>query len=316
MSTARVALPLPAVRSAFGPLAWIEAKRFARHPLFLTGFVLALAASGGEYGPVELDHQVVPAFFVGIFGLVVAARLTASTRRCEAVVDAVPVSETTRTAALCASCLVPAAADLVVAVVFQLAMALHDPRPAYTYGVFTTGERYLILLVLPVIACLGAPLLGVAIGRWLRFPGAALLVAVALILWGMLAGYLPSQGMDASSWPARILHMLTPYTAWLESNSGDHGDAWVPTVVRSLTGSPAWFAVWTLALCALAACAALLHGAEARVRQVVLRASCVAGAVAVTSLTLAVVTGYADVHDSTSEGTVVADSRTPLPSHP
>jgi len=316
MSTAGVALPVPATRSALGSLAWIEAKRFARHPLFLTGFVLALAASGGEYGPVELDHQVVPAFFVGIFGLVVAARLTASTRRCEAVVDAAPVSETTRTAALLAACLVPAAAGFVVAVFFQLVMAFHDPRPAYTYGVFTTGERYVILLVLPAIACLGAPLLGVAVGRWLRFPGAALLVVVALTLWGALAGYFPSQQMDASTWPARILHMLTPYTAWVESNSGDQGNVWDPTVVRSLTGAPAWFAVWALALCALAACAALLHGAAERVRRQVVRASWIAGAVAVTSLTLAVVTGYSVVHDSTSEGTVVADSRTPIPSHP
>jgi hypothetical protein len=307
---------MPADRSTLWPLAWIEAKRFARHPLFLTGFVLALAASGGEYGPVELDHGFVPSLFVGIFGLVVAARLTASTRRCEAVVDAAPVSETTRTAALCAACLVPAAAGLVVAVFFQVVMALHDPRPAYAYGVFTIGERYVILLVLRAIACLGAPLLGVAVGRWLRFPGAALLVAVALFLWGMLGGYVPSQNMDASTWPARILHMLTPYTAWVESNSGQDGADWVPTVVRSLTGSPVWFAMWTLALCALAACAALLHGAEGRVRRAVVRASWAAGTVAVTSLTLAVVTGYSVTHDSSSEGTVVSDSTTPLPPHP
>lgn len=316
MSTARVALPLPvARRSVLGPLAWIEAKRFARHPLFLTGFVLALAASGGEYGPVELDHQVVPAFFIGIVGLVVAARLTASTRRCEAVVDAAPVSETTRTAALVAACLVPATAGLVVVVCYRFALSLVDPRPDFAYGVFTGTERLLILMVLPVIACLGASLLGVAVGRWLRFPGAALLVAVALILWSMLASYLPSQGLDADTWPARILHMLTPYTAWVESNA-EGGDRWLPTVVRSLTGSPAWFAVWTLALSALAACAALLHGAEGRVRQVVLRASYVAGAVALTSLTLAVVTGYSVVHDSSSEGSVVADSTTPLPPRP
>ncbi len=315
MSTARVAVPMPAARSSLWPLAWLEAKRFVRHPLFLAGFVLALAASGGEYGPVELDHGFVPAFFVGIIGLVVAARLTASTRRFEAVVDAAPVSETTRTAALCAACLVPAAAGLVVVVFYQLALSLHDPRPAYTYGVFTGGERYLILLALPVIGCLGAPLLGVAVGRWLRFPGAALLVAVALFVWGMLAGYMPSQAMDASTWPARILHMLTPYTAWVDTNSGS-GDGWVPTVVRSLTGSPAWFGVWTLALCALAACAALLHGAEGRVRRTVVRASRIAGTVALTSLTLAVVTGYSVVHDSSSEGTVVADSTTPLPPSP
>jgi hypothetical protein len=256
----------------------------------------------------------VPAFFVGICGLVAAARLTASSRRFDAVVDAAPVSETARTAALCAACLVPAASGLVVVVFFRLVLALHDPRPAYTYGVFTTGERYVILLVLPVIACLGAPLLGVAVGRWLRFPGAALLVAVALFVWGMLAGYQPSQSMDASTWPARILHMLTPYTAWIEANG--NGNVWVPTVVRSLTGSPVWFAVWTLALSALAACAALLHGAEGRTRRAVLRASLVFGAAASVALALAVVTGYSGVHDSTSKGTVVADSRTPLPPVP
>jgi hypothetical protein len=139
---------------------------------------------------------------------------------------------------------------------------------------------------------------------------------VPLILWSMLAGYMPSQGMDASTWPARILHMLTPYTAWVESNSGQDGADWVPTVVRSLTGSPAWFAVWTLALSAMAACAALLHRAEGHVRRAVLRASSVAGAVALASLTLAVVTGYSVAHDSTSKGTVEADSTTPLPPHP
>jgi hypothetical protein len=314
MSTARVELAMPAGRSVLGSLGWIEAKRFARHPLFLTGFVLALSFSGGEYGPVELDHGFIPSFFVGIFGLVVAARLTASTRRFEAVVDAAPVSQTTRTAALCAACLVPAAAGLVVAGFFQVVMAFHDPRPDYVYGVFTTGERYVILILLPVMACLGAPLLGVAVGRWLRFPGAALLVAVALILWGALAGYSPSQQMNASTWPARTLHMLTPYTAWIDNNSDS--SMWVPTVVRSLTGSPAWFAVWTLALCALAACAALLHGAEGRVRRAVVRASWAAGTVAVISLTLAVITGYSVTHDSSSEGTVVSDSRTPLPPLP
>ncbi len=306
MSRAAIAGPIPTNRSALGPLAWIEAKRFARHPLFLAGFALALLTSAGEYGPVELDHQVVPAFFLGIFGLVVAARLTASTRCSESIVDAAPVSEVTRTAALCLACLVPAAAGLLVVVFYQLALARHDPRPDYVYGVFTGSERNLILLVLPVITCLGAPLLGVAVARWLRFPGAALLVAVLLILWSMLSAYLPSQALDASTLPSRILHMLTPYTAWVETNAGS-------TVVRSLTGSPGWFAVWTLALSVLAACAALLHGAHGHARRAVLRTASVVGVVALIALTMAVVTGYSVVHDSSSKGTVIVDSRTPLP---
>ena len=196
----------------------------------------------------------------------------------------------------------PAAAGLVVAVFFQVVMAFHDPRPDYVYGVFTTGERYVILLVLPATACLGGPLLGVAVGRWLRFPGAALLVAVALFLWSMLAGYMPSQQMDASTWPARILHMLTPYTAWIDNNSDS--SVWVPTVgavgsrgrrrgSRSgRSGAP------RRRLRAARCCTAPRGMCE----EAVLRASSVAGAVAVTSLALAVVTGYSVVHDSSERG--------------
>lgn len=314
MSRTAIARPIPTDRLTLGPLAWIEAERFARHPLFLAGVALALLTSAGEYGPVELDHQVVPAFFLGMFGLVVAARLTASTRRSEPIVDAAPVSEVTRTAALCLACLVPAAAGLVVVAFYQLALGLHGPRPDYVYGVFTSSERNLILFALPVIACLGASLLGVAVGRWLRFPGAALLVVVLLILWSMLSAYLPSQALDASTWPARVLHMLAPYTAWVETNADS--TSWVPTVVRSLTGSPAWFAVWTLALSVLAACAALLHGAHGHARRAVLRTASVVGIVALAALTMAVVTGYSVVHDSSSKGTVIVDSTTPLPPLP
>ena len=61
------------------PLALIEAKRFARHPLFLIGAVMCAIFSYGHHGPEELDYHVIPSFFIGVLGMVVAARLTAST---------------------------------------------------------------------------------------------------------------------------------------------------------------------------------------------------------------------------------------------
>lgn len=289
-------------RSALARLARIEAVRYARHPLFLIGFALALASSAGRYGPVELDHQVVPAFFLGVLGLVVAARLTAATEAARPVVEAAPVPETTRTAALCLACVVPAAAGLVV-VLFHRAFVMADPLPAYVYAGYGSADRILITIVIPVIACAGGPLLGVAVGRWLRFRGATLLAVLVLLEWSRLGAYLPAQQLDAGSVTARTTHMLTPYTAFLETNTESNA---LPTVVTSYTGSPFWFMVWTLALCGLATTAALWHGARRSARASVRRnvgaafAGCLAvGAVAVV---LAVTTGSAHLTYWTPDG--------------
>ena len=61
-----------------------------------------------------------------------------------------------------------------------------------------------------------------------------------------------------------MLHMVTPYTAF---GSGDGDGEHVTKVMTSYTGSPGWYAVWTLALCGLAACAALWRGAAGEVRR-------------------------------------------------
>ena len=50
------------------PLALIEAKRFARHPLFLIGTVMCAIFSYGHHGPEELDYHVIPSFFIGVLG--------------------------------------------------------------------------------------------------------------------------------------------------------------------------------------------------------------------------------------------------------
>ena len=197
-----IALPLPAARtrSTLSTLAWIESKRFARHPIFLIGLALAtflvIEVGGGadsqsvEIGPTVLDFQVITAFFIGVFGFVVAARLTWSTIRSREVIEGAPASETLRTAALCLACLVPLTAGVAL-VALHAALLTADPPTAMFYGTYGRFDRVLIMGVIPAIASLGGPLLGVAFGRWLRFPGAVLLGVVVLLVWCNLAATRP-----------------------------------------------------------------------------------------------------------------------------
>ena len=83
------AAPSTSLRS----LAWLEAKRYAKHPLFLVGLVLAIITSLVKSGPDELDYHVIPSFFIGVLGIIVAGRLASATRRSEPVIGATPVSE-------------------------------------------------------------------------------------------------------------------------------------------------------------------------------------------------------------------------------
>lgn len=282
--------------SVLARLTRIEAVRYARHPLFLVGFVLALASSG-TYGPVELDHQVVPAFFLGVLGIVVGNRLVSGSERSAAVIDAAPVEETLRTAALCLACLVPGAAGVVV-VLFHRVFVQADPPRAYEYAGYDTFDRTLITLVIPVVACVGGPLLGVVVGRWLRFRGAAVLTVVLVWLWASTCAYI-SQNIDGNGLPSRALHLLTPYTAFLETSAESNAP---PSLVTAFTGSPFWFLVWTVALCGLAATAALLHGAEGPVRRMLLLWFTGSAVIAVVALVLGVSTGAQQLVQYTPDG--------------
>jgi hypothetical protein len=211
------------------------------------------------------------------------------------------VSSTTRTAALCLACLVPAAAGAAVVVLHQLFL-LADPVPQWQRGHFSDVEWFVITVLLPVVMSLGGPLLGVAFGRWLRFPGATLLGAVALVFWADVAGYVPAQGrLDPSSLLARALHIATPYTAWgTPDGDGTHATA----TIRTYTGSPVWFAAWALGLCTLAVVIALLKDADRSTRRLLARASAVVGVVLVVSYVLAVAGGQHRLYDSSAHGIV------------
>jgi hypothetical protein len=267
------AVTLPAAhaaapRAALGQLARIEARRFARHPLFLVGSALGLWVvwwiGSEDEGPARLDFQAVPAFFVGVLGFVVAVRLTRSTRSSREVIDGAPVPGTVRTAALCLACLVPFTAGLVL-IGLHLALAASTPSPDWMYGTYGPVDEAMFKAVLPAIACLGGPLLGVAVGRWLRFPGAALLGVVALLAGGALLGYAP-QDMDSSALLTKVLHVLPPWTPF----GSENGDGVVPTTeVTSYTGAPVRYGLYLLALCGLAVTAALWRDAEGATRRAV-----------------------------------------------
>jgi hypothetical protein len=299
-------ITLPEARATAAPssiwtLARLDAKRYATHPLFLVGLVLAIVTSAGQHGPIELDYQVIPAFFIGVIGIIVAGRLTSATRRSTPVIEAAPVNASTRTAALCLACLVPAIAGVLVVTLHRITIAA-DPYPNFVYGTHGTFDRYLITMVVPVIACAGGPLLGVAVARWLRFPGANLLAVVVVLIWSTTSSYETVQSLAPRSMFARIVHMASPYSAFGAGDSKGNG----PTqVVTTFTGSAGWYAIWTLCLCGLAITAALWRSGGASCRRV--GQTFVAIAVcALVALTLAVANGNHRLYDRTTIGTYPA----------
>jgi hypothetical protein len=238
-------------------LARADARRFARHPLFIFG-VLCLAAlavssvvqqSSGDAD--TMAGALLIAFALGVFGFVIAHRLTTSLRRSGDLADTAPVSQRQRTAALCLACLVPALAATLMTVFMIVTGALWPPEgatpdaPVAWFGDEPDIEMLAILIAAGPVAALGGPLLGVAVARWAPFRGSALLGVVLLIM----AAVMPSEAPGA--WRA-----LTPWAALVDLvvvNSQLISSSIVDDV------SPQWYLGFVLCLCGLAAVAALLR---------------------------------------------------------
>jgi hypothetical protein len=272
--------PEAAGRATFVPLAARETRRFARNPVFLAGVAITVAALWASRTAVTDidDENWVAAIFLGGFGMMAAFGLTRSVRASEPVVGVTPVTRMTRTAALCAVAVVPFACGGLALLRFVQLIPVSDP----VYGAFSPAARAAVLAAQFVVPALGGPLLGVALGRWVRFPGAGFVLFLLLYGWVSLVTILSIWHPDSA--PVAVLRLFAPFAFFTYTLNG--------AAVTTCRGSPWFFIGWQLALCTIAVLVALLRGAEGPVRTRIIGALAIAGAAAVILLALAGTGGF------------------------
>ena len=269
-------------------MAGIESRRLARHPVFLVGVALAYGVLGlifvlddaPNLGDL-LSLPVIPAFFIGLTSLVAVARLTRSTDAAEEAVGTAPGSEAQRSKALAIACLVPFVAGLGwVALMLALVQARPPAPQEWWFATMPDWQVWSILLALGPVACLGGGLLGLLVGRWVRFPGAAAVAVVAVVAVDMV-GQMGLAGGDHAQ--------LRLWVPWAMFHSGTETDG----TAALGAGNPAFYLGYVLCLCAAAALVAMWHDRTARTAR--LRSAIVAVTViGLACLALAMTTGNED----------------------
>jgi hypothetical protein len=247
----------PTLRS----LAAREAVRFARHPVFIVGAVLAYGLSialGAEQTPDSLSSGLVlTGFFLGVFGFVTAHRLTTSTRRAQELVETAPVARERRTLALCLACLVPFFAGLLWIVVMAVLGSLWPPQPvapgqhAFWFGDQSSFDVLAIMLDAAAISSLGGSLLGVAVATWAPHRWSLLLGPVVLVMGVLML-------LDLGYPTYNVWSGLSPFAAAVD-DVVVHGDVIATSV--SPAARPVGHTGYALGLSGLAAIAALLRDA-------------------------------------------------------
>jgi hypothetical protein len=272
--------PVPTLRA----LALADARRYAKHPLYLFGVALMVLTAATYPGDVSSRNETAApftvgiAFALGVFGFVVAHRLTTSLRRTRDLADTAPVSAQMRTGALCLACLVPAATGTVFTIYAVLAARWWPPDlpPGGRVAWFPDEPDLAVLAMLLAtgpVAALGGPLLGVAVARWAPFRGSALVGMVVLTV-----------GCTAAIEEAPPWRVLPPWAALVDERAENGIVVWsrlVPGVV------PQWYLGYVLCLCGLAVVAALLRDAPDRRRLFGIGSALMLGAVTCLVLTVA-----------------------------
>lgn len=271
----------------FGALSRQEIISYLKHPLFIVGVLLTalVCVMGPDDDSSSLFHVIVPAAALGVFGLMVMAGLVRRSDKAHEAAGAVAVSERTRTLALASAVVVPLTAGLLF---FAWAVWAWNDSPPADYavpfgGIVGDGWAYAVMFALGTMSAVGGPILGLVIGRWARFRGAAVLAAVFLVMATIVM-----QGLIE---PLRYVRVFMPWT-YFGSPLGVEGD---PERWIIMTGSPQWYIVYLAALCVLGVLVALLHDRE-QARAGLAR---VAAGVAVLALafgTLAMTTGVDEEH--------------------
>jgi hypothetical protein len=269
-------------RATFTALAIRETRRLVLNPVFLfaVAFIVFALRAGPDAGLTEIDTaNPYPAIFLGGFGMMATYWLTRSMRASEPVIGITPTTLPARTAALCAVALVPFACGCLALLRFVQLI----PVSSQLYGPVSPSARVAVLVGQIVVPALGGPLLGVALGRWVRFPGAAFVLFLLLYGWVSLVTILAIWHPDSA--PVAVLRLFAPFAFFTYTlNAGG---------VTACRGSPWFFIGWQLALCVIAVLVALLRGAEGRARSRIIRALGVAGAAALILLVLAGTSGFA-----------------------
>lgn len=256
-----------------GSLVGLELGRFVRNPVFLIGVAATAYTIWYEQRTVATDIDTFlcyPAIFLGGFGMMAGYWLTRSMNRSAEVVDVAPTSLPRRTAALCATAVVP---FLLGWVAVSLIVRYQPIAGEWVFGTFGTTDQAAVWISSIVLPSLGGPLLGVALGRWVRFPGTAFLSFLAIYGWVTLTYILATAHPDSLAF--RMLRLFSPFAFF--TTVPDSGG------VLTWSGSPWFYLGWQVCLCAIAVFVAMLRGAEGAVRRrigIALAAVSIAAAVA------------------------------------
>ncbi|MEO7269739.1 MAG: hypothetical protein ABIW49_11095 [Knoellia sp.] len=284
MSTATAAVAAPTRAETVRTLALMEARRYARHPLFLLGIALMawftlvitkdLAQDTADDTIGVVDATFLPALLLGLTGVVVGLQLTRSMSTSAESVEASPTDGVARTTALCLASLVP---GVVTAVWLVWLYVVENVWPNYAEAAVSARDLAAIHAA-GLVCAVGGPLFGVMVGRWTQFPGAGLLAVVVLYGWVMLS----SGGLALpASRLASLAHLNAPFVGWISSDDSSHMNPWIAG------GSPLWHLAYAALLCGVAATAAMLHDARGTQRSRLIRIFSAFAVLALVSLALA-----------------------------